>query len=82
MACSSAMIHSSKNTYFQMQMISSMSRMYYSLYINTMRKNLNMYLIVQLRLLMHASLFWFGFFLILCYIFLILSPNSLQSSPP
>lgn len=62
MACSSAMIHSSKNTYFQMQMISSMSRMYYSLYTNTMRKNLNMYLIVQLRLLMHASLFCFGFF--------------------
>lgn len=74
------MIHSRKNTYFQMQMVSSTSRMYYSLCNNTTRKILNMYLIVQLRLLMHVCSF---FFLILCYIFLIiLSSNSFQSSPP
>lgn len=59
LACSSAMIHGTKNVYFQKQMFSSTSWMcYYNNYIITSQeKNLNMCLIVQLRLLsMHSFL--------------------------
>lgn len=80
LACSSAMIHGSKNVYFQKQMFSSTSWMYYykNYTIEFTRKNLSVFNF-SIEITQHAFLLRI-FFNRVRYFFPCIIPNSLQSS--
>lgn len=70
LACSSAVIHGSKNIYFQKQMFPSTSWMCYRLYNNFTRQTFNMCFNCSIEVTQHARFFILYFiFLILFYIF-------------
>lgn len=83
LACSSAMIHGSKNVYFQEQMFSSTSWMcYYKNYIIKLQEKKSQYVFnCSIEITQHAFLLRIYFFLIEYGIFFpSIIPNSLQSS--